>query len=136
MSMENKIYVSSRNLLGAIGKWAIEQSPYPRPDNLEKVLDQLYTNTKETFGGGKLGFVTFDGHHSLVKFLQENLRSIPEYVGWNERKNGRQGYGFSGAGHHDNGDVTLYNAKADDDFIDLDALERNVANEISARSST
>lgn len=122
--------MSNRNLLGAVAKWAVEQSPYHRPDNLEVVLDALNAATKDAFAKGELGFIELADHREVVKFLQENLRNIPEYMVWNERKNGRQGNGFSGAGHHDDGSVTLYSAKADDDFIDLDALERNVANEI------
>ena len=128
-----KILVSSRGLLGAVAKWAVEQSPYPRPDNLEVVLDDLYSNTKGTFEGGELGFVHFENSTKLVEFIRENLRAIPEYLAWNERKNGRGGNGFSSAGEHDDGSVTLQWAKADDDFIDLDALERNVTNELLDR---
>ena len=128
-----KILVSSRGLLGAVAKWAVEQSPYPRPDNLEVVLDALYARTSPTFDGGELGFIAFVDGRSLVEFIRENLRAIPEYLAWNERKNGRGGNGFSSAGEHDDGSVTLRWAKADDDFIDLDALERNVANELLDR---
>ena len=127
-----KIFVSERKFLGAVAKWATEQSPYHRPDNLEKVLDDLHKELDWFWKAGHLGFKEFVSHTELLDFVRTNLRKIPEYTAWNERKNGRQGNGFTAAGHHDDGSVTLYEAKADDDFIDLDALERNISNEIAA----
>jgi len=128
--MSNKILVSERKFLGSVARWATEQSPYHRPDNLELVLDRLHSELEWFWKDGQLGFKDFQSSKELLDFVKTNLRKIPEYMAWNERKNGRQGNGFSAAGHHDDGSVTLYNAKADDDFIDLDALERNITNEL------
>ena len=124
-----KFLVSNRNLLGAIAKWVVEQSPYHLPDNLEKVLDGVNETTKDLFVYTELGFISMT-YEEIRAFVKEHLRAIPEYLAWNERKNGRQGMGISAAGHHDDGSVTFYDSKPDDDFIDLDALERNVTNEI------
>ena len=41
MNNEKKFLVSKDNILSEVAKWAITQSPYHRPDNLEKVLDEL-----------------------------------------------------------------------------------------------
>ena len=125
--MEKEFLVSKRNILSEVAKWAVAQSPYHRPDNLEIVLDKLnefIPEWKDKMGYGKMSY------GELKDFLGKHLKSIPEFNLWNERKNGRQGHGFTGAGHHDDGSVKFFNAKADDDFIDLDALIRNVANSI------
>ena len=132
-NIEKKILVSERGFLGAVAKWSVEQSPYHRPDSLEIVLDALHKELDWFWKSGRLGYKEFVSTKELVEFVRTNLRKIPEYMLWNERKNGRQGNGFTGAGHHDDGSVTLYSAKADDDFIDLDALERNITNEILSR---
>ena len=121
---KEKMFVfSKRNILGEIANWAVRQSPYHRPDNLEIVLDKF---NKIIALVPEYPTMSYE----QIRELLDELKEIPEVMLWNERKNGRQGMGFSGAGHHDNGDVTFYNAKADDDFIDLDALIRNVANSI------
>lgn len=120
MEREKKIRVSERQLLGSLAKWAVAQSPYHRPDNLEKVLDTLHEATKNDFVESYV--VTFNDTKQLVGFLNVQLKSIPELAAWNERKNGNQApYAF----------VSRYDSPSpDDDFIDLDALIRNVANEI------
>jgi len=126
--MKKEFLVSKRYLLSEVAKWAVTQSPYHRPDNLEIVLDKFNDNMGK-WSNDNMGYEKFT-YRRLIDFLNRELKRIPEFMLWNERKNGRQGMGFSGAGHHDNGDVTFFNAKADDDFIDLDALIRNVANSI------
>uniref|UniRef100_A0A6M3KS56 Uncharacterized protein n=1 Tax=viral metagenome TaxID=1070528 RepID=A0A6M3KS56_9ZZZZ len=127
--MTQRILISSRKLLGAVAKWGTEQSPYPRPDNLELVLDKLYELTKEDFDKGELGFVEFADDRELVKFVNLNLRKIPEYLAWNERKNGNQAP-FNFTSRYDAGKKQ----DPDNDFIDLDALERNVAHELIKES--
>jgi hypothetical protein len=122
--MDKKFVFSKRNIFGEVANWAVRQSPYHRPDNLEIVLDEL---NKKISDIDEYPTMTY---REIEKLLDKNLKSIPEFLLWNERKNGRQGMGFSAAGHHDDGSVTFYNAKADDDFIDLDALIRNVTNSI------
>ena len=121
--MEKEFVFSKRNILGEVANWAVRQSPYHRPDNLEVVLDKFNEIIKEVTQYPTMTY-------RQIKEMLQGLKTIPEFMLWNERKNGRQGMGISAAGHHDDGSVTFYNAKADDDFIDLDALIRNVANSI------
>ena len=124
MKKETKQFVfSKRNLLGEIAHWAVCQSPYHRPDNLEVVLDKFNAIISAIPEYPTMSYAE-------IRELLDELKEIPEFMLWNERKNGRQGHGFSGAGHRDDGSVTFFNAKADNDFIDLDALIRNVANSI------
>ena len=121
--MEKEFVFSKRNILGEVANWAVRQSPYHRPDNLEVVLDKFNEIIKEV---PQYPTMTY----RQIKEMLQGLKTIPDFMLWNERKNGRQGMGISAAGHHDDGSITFYNAKADDDFIDLDALIRNVANSI------
>lgn len=121
--------LSKDSILGSIAKWAVRQSPYHRPDNLEIVLDKMYELIKDDFDDGKKYCMFFDSSRDAEKYISERLHRIPEFLLWNERKNGRQGHGFTSAGHHDDGSVTLQWAKADDDFIDLDALTRNATSD-------
>jgi hypothetical protein len=96
-------------------RWAIEQSPYACPDNLEVVVKKLQ-GENTSFMDGLLRFSTMS---ELEKYLDVQYASIPELLDWNERKNGnKSSYGFASRYEKPN---------PDDDFIDLGALSRNVA---------
>ena len=117
---KNSFLVSKRNVLSEVAKWAVAQSPYHRPDNLEVVLDKLDKEVGEW--KDNLGFKYFN-YKELLDCLKEWLFQIPEFKLWNERKNGNQSeYKF----------IDRYSKEdnPDDDFIDLEALIRNVANSI------
>lgn len=118
--IEKEFLVSKRYILSEVAKWAVAQSPYHRPDNLEIVLDKL--NAIIPKWQDKIGYVSMT-YRELVDFLEKGLKAIPEFVLWNERKSGNQSpYKF--ISRYDN------EVNPDDDFIDLDALIRNVANSI------
>jgi hypothetical protein len=124
----SKIYVTKSVLLGTFAKYAVQQSPYHRPDNLEIVLDKLNEAISPAFDKADLGVGKFSDHVSLEAFLSRFLAKIPEYVAWNDRKNGNDtAYQFTS--RYDKGD------DPDNDFIDLNALERNVAVEINREQS-
>lgn len=123
-----KILVNERGFLGTVAEWAVKQSPYHRPDNLEVVLDKLHEQTKSAWKDAELGFIGFPNESGLLQFVHENLSGIPEYLEWNERKNGNNApYGFTGRN---------INIDPDNDFIDLDALERNVVTSIINESKS
>ena len=119
---EKKFLVSKNNILSEVAKWAVYQSPYSRPDNLEIVLDKL-NNGFGKWSNDNLGWEKFT-YKNLRNYLDKELKRIPEFLLWNERKNGNQAeYKF----------VSRYSKEEenpDNDFIDLDALIRNVANSI------
>ena len=106
---------SKREILGEIARWAVRQSPYHRPDNLEVVLDKMNELIKDI-----VDYPEVD--EQILKVLISRLKQIPEFVAWNERKNGNQSaYAF----------VDRYSEiEPDNDFIDLDALIRNVVHAI------
>lgn len=114
--MDKQFVFSKRNILGEIAHWAVCQSPYHRPDNLETVLDKFNEIIALIPDYPSMSY-------SQIGELLEELKEIPEFMAWNERKNGNQAeYKF----------LDRYSGKGnpDDDFIDLDALIRNVANSI------
>lgn len=118
-----KLFTTNRNLLGNVAKCAVMQSPYHRPDNLEIVLDKLHELTKGEFEHYARGF---EDWRDAEDWLRGYLLQIPEFVAWNKRKNGNKApYGFVSA--YDQPDP-------DNDFIDLDALIRNVVNEFEDKS--
>lgn len=58
---------------------------------------------------------------TLLEVIKATLVHCSFVVAWGERKNGREGNGF----------VSRYDQpEPDDDFIDLDALARNVTHEL------
>lgn len=130
--MENKeikYSITHRSVMGALADYAVQQSPYPRPDNLEVVLDKFHDLIKDELDGSMKKYTkNFKSWKECHDWIAEKLHTIPEFRLWNERKNGKQGNGFTSAGHHDDGSVTIEQATADNDFIDLDALTRNITN--------
>lgn len=121
--MMSKLFVTKGQLLGTFAKYAVQQSPYHRPDNLEVVLDKLNDNISLVFDDAPLGVAEFKDWKLLEDTIASALHSIPEYVAWNDRRNGNDApMKFTSRYDTDN--------NPDDDFIDLDALQRNVATEI------
>lgn len=117
---KNTFLIESR-FLGAVAGCAVRQSPYPRPDNLEVVLDKLHKLVFNTFYPNPSSMGVAELTDEQLDELIKQLRNIPEYTAWNERKNGSNAdYKFVSRYDTDN--------NPDDDFIDLDALERNVFN--------
>ncbi len=123
---DKKFLVGKDDLIGALAKWGILQSPYLYPENLLIVLDKFndhITPYFEKLPPEALGYLEFDVIE-LEDFIEGNLKTISEFLKWNERKNGRDGMGFSS--RYDN----PAEEDPDDDFIDLDALYRNMAHEL------
>lgn len=126
--MRKHLYVTRGQLLGAFAKYAVQQSPYHRPDNLELVIDKLNDSIKDDFDAAPMMVYEFTATSNLHAYLTERLRLIPEYTAWNNRKNGNDAP-IKFTSRFDTND------NPDDDFIDLDALERNVAREIELEQS-
>ena len=127
---EQKYIITARSVMGALASYAVQQSPYPYPENLEIVLGKFNDLIKDELNGSFKQYIKkFENWNECHDWISTKLHTIPEFMLWNERKNSRQGMGFSGAGHNDEGDVVVVSKdpEADDDFIDIDALTRNVA---------
>ncbi|QXV74076.1 hypothetical protein [Rhizobium phage RHEph12] len=133
------IYCSISEIVGTFAMWAIRQSPYAYPENLEKICRQLDerlvkalrpTNDDVRLVEIKpMGLQTSHAKATLVRLLHNILRDMPEYLAWNVSKNNNpetdlvftSRYGHMTA----NAEPAKYNP--DNDFVALDALERNVA---------
>lgn len=119
--------VSVDDITSAVAYWAVQQSPYDVPDDLSVILQKLADILKPPHSLEPLGFRKIKDIHELQNIIRDSLRQIPEYLSWNERKNGDQRpYSFA----------DRYSPKPhpDDDFVDLGALERNAALLIAQRS--
>lgn len=113
-----EIWTFVHDFTGAVALWAVHQSPYPCPNNLETVIKKLTDLCAPDFN--EVGMRKFESFRDVEDYLAPRLRSIPEYMAWNERKSGnRAPFQF----------ISRYDGPGnpDDDFIDLGALERNVA---------
>lgn len=121
--------VSRKDITGALAKWAIRQSPYTWPDNLEGVIKYLDACLKRDIAWSPLG-VPNDGIATLslrdvAKLLYDILyeQGFAPFDDWNKCKKGdtpelKFTSSFEGAGDPDR------------DFIDLDALITNVCIEL------
>lgn len=119
----SKILVNESQLLGAVAKWSIRQSPYSFPENLLEVLDAFGVSLSPDFHDEPLGFKEFKDETELRDYIYSKLSTIDAYWKWNESKNPSDAP-FKFTSRYDTGE------NPDDDFIDLDALEQNVAREL------
>lgn len=115
-----KYLFSQKDLLGYCALWAVKQSPYACPENLQAVLEKFANDTRQIFEAHLLGFAEMELEE--IGFILDTF-FFSQYIveGWNERKNGnQQPYNFVSrlGGEKD----------PDNDFIDLGALRRNILN--------
>lgn len=126
--MSDTFLVGQNDLVGAVARYAVLQSPYPVPDDLETALrkfaellksDPAFKNPVIDVPLVKTPVAEFHRWYEIVELLDRTLFTLPEVQRWNERKNGEQGHAF----------VSIHEGRPDpdDDFVDLDALARNVA---------
>ena len=114
-----KFLFCRKQTVAEVAKWAIRQSPYVFPENLEsasvKLLKLLPT------GDYELGYFELSAE-AFEKLLLEILLSIPEVLLWTEPKN-KTGNKFIFCSAYDK-------PQADNDCIDIYALVRNVRLEL------
>lgn len=115
-----KFYLNKNAVLSGVAKWAVYQSPYHRPENLEMVLDKLEKIIDPLFDKNEYGDILELSYEEIKEFVFKNTTAIPEFEAWNVAKK-PGGDGSSSRYHMPNPDY---------DFIDLHALARNVANDI------
>lgn len=121
MSKDNPIMlVTIKEVQGAIAKWVCRQSPYASVDGVDNVNRALAARIEdwELVGNLRMQRFSFSG---LNQWLKNQFRELPQTQQWNTRSNGGQGMGMVDRYH---------TTPADRDFIDIDALRRNVLNEI------
>ena len=118
-----KRYTSKKHITSALAKWAVRQSPYPCPEELEIVVKYLDACLEKSVSWDKHGFVNLSLQEIsklLYKILYDD--NFKPFYRWNESKNISEGIKY----------VSRYDGpeNPDDVFIDLDALLNNVCLEI------
>ena len=116
-------YVFKKDFTGALAKWLVKQSPYVVPDNLETILTTFHERIPYDFDNNGMACVSLA---TMTEIINGVLESIPEIMELNERKNGRDGYGFSSRFSKD--------PEPDDDFIDITAVAQNITCEFAERA--
>ena len=112
-----KVWASKSDFTGALAMWLVKQSPYIVPDNLSVCIIKFYNKLDEIETFDELGMAEVE-LSTLTSKVDSILESIPEIVQLNERKNKREGIGFS----------SRYSKKPepDDDFIDITAVAQDI----------
>jgi len=117
-----KVWACKKDFLGALAKWLVKQSPYIVPENLSLCIKGFSTKLSTTFVFDKNGMVEIS-LNSLTEKVYKLLEGVPEIMLLNERKNKREGHGFT----------DRYSSKPDpdDDFIDIMAVAQNITCEFA-----
>jgi len=108
----------ANSICGAFAMWAVRQSPYSIPTDLEIAAQYIHDNWELRFGK------EFSSHNCdmIEKWLQEIFLGSPTIINWNNAKNHNREFVFS----------SRYDKPApDDDIIGLDALARNIAHTLT-----
>ena len=117
--IKDEMILSVKDITGATAMWAVKQSPYNKPDNLEDAIAWLETYIIAELDVKPSGFI-YITIRDLREFLNKAFDSITLIAAWNEPKI-QTGALFQGSSSR------YHTTKPDYDFIDLDALARNVS---------
>lgn len=111
------------DIVSAFAMWAVRQSPYPWPYQLEEACQALAAKLHPEWEGADLGFRSL-GCMQIEEILDAACKEIPEVLAWNEPKSGHDAPFVTSSRFHE--------PAPDDDFIDLGALFRNTAHSLFA----
>lgn len=111
--------ITMREVLGALAKSAVQQSPYFVPDQLETALTKFREAFKLPYVYDTMQYGYFRTARALEQRIDNAIQQVEEILKWNEPKiPSKKGSVLM---------VTRYSSvPADHDFIDLDALIRNM----------
>lgn len=127
-----RLLFSKKDLVGSVANWSVKMSPYEIPPGIDDVLDEFNDNLTDYFDNTDDGYMEMNVTE-LIDFLKWNLITIDGFKKWNLSK-----YELDMGVDPDDNDRDKYrviskNTDDDDpyyDFVDLDALYRNVAYDI------
>lgn len=117
--IKDEMLLSIKSIVSTTAMWAVKQSPYAYPKNLEVALKYLSGYVKSRLKFCDLGFTSITTE-DLRTFLIKAYEETPEIEAWNEPK--------IDTGSIMQGSSSRYHTpKPDYAFIDLHAMARNVA---------
>lgn len=112
--------ITDNELIGYFAMWAIRQHPYHRPEGLFDVCDRLREVAKDWPDGvPTLRMWRISGWLELERWMRAALKDHPVLVAWNTPRS-RHTQAIVASSRY-------WGPKPEDDFIDIDALLRNVA---------
>ncbi len=132
------LYVTKKDILGYVAMWTIRQSPF-FPDNLDPILRELQDRIESSSrfqavkplpdGYRAMEFTDWRELHgylvpiteSILLFRELNLSTVEKEKGIGVDDPKRSPFTLVGA---------AFGPKPEDDFVDLDALRRNVCTSI------
>ena len=120
-----KVWTFKSDLTSALAKCLVSQSPYTVPDNLSICIEKFDTQLDSTFSFDSVGMVHLD-LSTLTTTINAMLESVPEIMALNERKNGREGIGYT--------DRYYPELEPDDDFICIMAVAQNITCEFADKA--
>jgi len=119
--------VTASTLIGQLARFAVEQHPYHRPEGLFELVELLWRMTEQAWhdGDAELPMTWFDDAMELERWLHDALWSVQRanqiLTAWNTPSSKHKAPVVF---------VSRYDTpRQEDDFIDLDALLRNVSRE-------
>ena len=86
------VWAFKKDFTGALAKWLVKQSPYSVPDNLAKILADFHDLIPYDFDENGMAKVSLA---TMTETINEVLEAMPDVMALNERKNGREGFGFT-----------------------------------------
>jgi len=110
-------FMTSRNtVLGQLACCAVRQTPYPTPNNLGKAIEEM------AYAISDLDEYFYTSCRKLQALMRKSFDECPTIQAWNVPKKGNHQMVF----------VSRFDTPSPDyDFIDLDALARNIAHGIT-----
>jgi hypothetical protein len=117
---EEAVLITHKEIVGHMACWAVRQHPYGRPEGLYDVTDALCAAAQDwPVGPPSMKMRHMSGSQEIEVWLRSALHEHAVLKQWNTPRSGHtQPWVFS----------SRYGGpKPDDDFIDIDALLRNVA---------
>lgn len=112
--------ITHQEVIGWMAHWAVRQHPYGRPDGLFDVTDAL-AEASESWPDGvpSLRMWRVSGWIEIERWMRAALKDHAVLAAWNAPRSGHTQQIVASSRY--------WGPKPDDDFIDIDALLRNVA---------
>lgn len=112
--------ITHKEVMGWMAHWALRQHPYDRPEGLFEVTDAIAEASKAWPDGvSTLRMWRVNEWLDIERWLREALKDHPVLAAWNTPRSGHTQQIVATSRY--------WGPKSEDDFIDIDALLRNVA---------